>query len=206
MAITDFETAISIHQETTLTVERKKKEIVGQTIEKVFYVLANYSDNSYTYEGFHLCDEAVLIQLSKNQWISWVWLEDDPTSGYSYHLYYDDARIAIEERENNGITFLKQIDQYTSSSRSIWSDETNSSAWKKFIGQKIEDIQFVTKKIDDISFVSDVILNFKNESVRIIAIEEPDPELLPEIENLNFDPIWTMIVFNDEILKKHNRF
>ncbi|MEM6686152.1 MAG: hypothetical protein AAF617_10240 [Bacteroidota bacterium] len=205
MAITNLETAVSIHQETAITIERKKQNLIGQTIEKVFYVVADYKDRPFQYEGFHLNDEAICIQLSNQQWISWVWLEDDPTVAYCYHLYYENARSAIEKREQEGIAFLKRSGLYTPDSHSKWLEVTETDAWKKFIGQPIEDVQFRTTKIDEISFVSDLIIHVKNAKVRIIAFEEPEPDVLPEIENLNFDPVWTMVVFDDTILKQHNR-
>ncbi|MGH1385452.1 hypothetical protein [Kordia sp.] len=206
MAITHLENAISIHQETSLSIERKKKDVIGQTIEKVHYVIANYPNRPHESNGFHLVDEAVLIQLSNEQWISWVWLDDDPTVFYCYHLYFDDAKKAIKNREEAVLTFLKRSGRYTPDSHSKWVDASTSDGWKEFIGQQIEDIHFLMQKIDDIPFLSDVILSFKDKTVRILAIEEPDPEALPEIENLNFDPIYTMIAFDDAILKKHNRF
>lgn len=206
MAISNFENAVSIHQETSVSIERKKKNIVGQTIEQVQYVAANYLDRPYEYNGFHLNDTAICIRLSNEQWINWVWLEDDPTVEYCYHLYYEDARDAINTREEEGITFLKRSGLYTPESHSKGIDVSRSNHWKEFIGQKIEDIDFLTTKIDGIPFLSDLILSFKEKTVHILACEEPEPEILPEIENLNFDPIWTMVVFDDAILKKHNRF
>lgn len=205
MAILNFENTISVHSETSLSLERKKKNIIGQTIEKVHYVIANYQNRPYQYDGFHLGDEAIFIQLSNHQFISWVWLENyAPNVAYCYHLYYDDLRNAVETREQEGIAFLKRIGQYTGDF-SDWVDVTASKDWKGIIGKKVEDVRFQTKKIDGIPFLSDVTLNFEDTTVNIIAIEEPDPSILPKNENLNFDPVWTMVVFDDTILKTHNR-
>lgn len=201
----NFENTKPIHLYTPEFIQKKTEELLGQTIEKVFYVIANYKDRSIQYDGFHLLDEALFIQLSNNQFISWVWLEDyAPNVAYCYHLYYDDLRSAVEAREQQGIAFLKQIGQYAGD-YCDWVDVTESNDWKGIIGQKIENIKFQTKKIDGIDFLSDVILNFEDRTVNIIAIDEPDPFILPKIENLNFDPIWTMVVFDDTILKTHNR-
>ncbi|MFK7749348.1 MAG: hypothetical protein AB8B65_13210 [Kordia sp.] len=205
MAISNFENAISIHQETSLSIERKKKNIVGQTIEQVQYVISDYKERPYQYDGFHLIDTAICIRLSNEQWINWVWLEDDPTVEYCYHLYYEDARDAINNREQEGIDFLVRSGLYTPDSHSKGIDVSTSDDWKEFIGQKIEDINFLTQKIDGIPFLSDVILSFKHKTVRIIAMDEPEPDALPEITSIDFDPVWTMVVFNDAILKTHNR-
>ena len=159
----------------------------GQIIEQVFYAIVNYQERPYYFDGFHLCDQAVLIKLSNGKWLNWVWVEQ----GFSEN---PEINITMLDIRN------KLVDEYTTVK-----DVSDSSEWKALIGKEIHSIKFKIIDIDETKKISDLKFTINNKDVSICAIDEPDPYKLPKIEGLPFSMNWTIIVFNEEILKEHNR-
>lgn len=161
--------------------------VKGQKIEAVYYCIANYQERAYGYDGFHLCDRAILLKLANGSWLNWVWIE----YGFYQSEEINICTIDIREKLMDGHTEVKNVSE---------SDE-----WRQLIGKEIQSVQFKTAQIDGNAHISDLKLTFENAQVTICAIDEPDHDLLPELVGLPYSPNWTIAVFDDSILKKHRR-
>ena len=73
------------------------------------------------------------------------------------------------------------------------------------LGGEIDSIQFKIIDINGDNYISDIRLTVNNNHVSICAIEEPDPYKLPKLDGLAYSANWTIVVFDDKILEKHNR-
>ncbi len=160
----------------------------GQRIEKVYYGIVNYTNGVPEFDGFHLCDQAVLIKLSNGKWLNWVWVEEG---------FYQTGEINISTSD---IQNKLNLDNYTK-----LVDVSEFIEWKRFVGRKIDSIQFKTIDINGNNHISDIRLTVGNNHVSICAIEEPDPDKLPKLDGLPYSPSWTIIVFDDKILEKYSR-
>jgi hypothetical protein len=202
----DFYNRKSIHLESYNETKEKLKLLNGLEIKKVQYVIANYQERPNQYDDYHLVDEAIFIELSNNQVISWIWTDDGPDEGYYYSLFLEDMSEPLKKRNQDGIKFLKEIGQYYPGIESKWVDVTETEEWKSYIGKKIESVNYkFTRTKDKRYHITDVILGIDNNKVYISSIEEPEPTILPKLENLNFAPDWTIVIFDEKILKKHER-
>ena len=159
----------------------------GEIIEQVFYAIVNYQERPYYFDGFHLCDQAVLIKLSNGKWLNWVWVEQ----GFSRN---PEINITMLDIRN------KLVDEFTTVK-----DVSESSGWKALIGKEIHSIKFKIIDMVESKQISDLKFTINNKDVSICAIAEPDPYKLPKIEGLPFSTDGTIIIFNEEILKEHNR-
>ncbi len=112
----------------------------------------------------------------------------------------------LNKRNQNGIKFLKEIGKYYPGVESKWIDVSETKEWKNYIGKKIVSVNYkFTRTKDKRYHITDVILGVGNYKVYISSIEEPEPTILPKLENLNFAPDWTIIIFDEKILKRHKR-
>lgn len=161
--------------------------VKGQKIEEVFYCIVNDQDKPFKFPGFHLCDLAVLIKLSNDQWLNWIWVEGGR---------YLPGEINITTMNISS----KLSDEFTEII-----DVSNSEEWSKFIGKEIEIIEFKTIINGGNKHISDLKLTIEDDSVTICAIDEPNMNKLPKLDGLPYSANWTIIVFDDEILKAHHR-
>lgn len=159
----------------------------GQQIDQVFYGIVNYQERPYHFDGFHLCDQAVLIKLANGEWLNWVWVEEG---------FYQPSEINITTLDVRD----KLVDDY-----SEVTNVSESNEWKELIGKKIDSIEFKTVAINGNKHISDLKLTIENKHVSICAIDEPDPFKLPKLEGMPYSANWTIVVFDDKIIKEHNR-
>ena len=178
-----------------MTNEHSVKQIFedyhGVFIDQVYYGLANYDDVA-DYNGFHLVDLAILIQMSNGKWLNWIWQEVEWKEDEGQYT----TGISIMEGD------IKQnlINDYT---KII--NVTKIKGWKSIRQKKIKSIKYSIKSIDNINYISDLKFEFDNTSVTICAIEEPNPHILPELVGLPYENNWTIVVFDEALLHKHNR-
>lgn len=160
---------------------------IGLKVNEVFYGIVNYQERPYHYKGFDLCDQAVLMKLSNGRWINWVWVEEG---------FYQTGEINITTMDIRD----KLKDKFTEIINVSESEE-----WKYLIGKDIDSVQFKTININGNNHLSDLKLTIDKRNVTICAINEPDPYKLPNIDGLPYSANWTIVVFDDKILEKHNR-
>jgi len=159
----------------------------GQKIDQVYYGIVNYQERPYHFDGFHLCDQAVLIKLSNGKWLNWVWVEEG---------YYQTSEINISTLDIRN----KLLDEYTEVK-----NVSESNEWKNLVGKRIDSIKFKTVEINGNKHISDLKLTIDNKHVSICAIDEPDPFKLPKLGGMPYSANWTIVVFDDKILEEHNR-
>ncbi len=161
----------------------------GKTLHQVFYAESNYTDRDFDFGGFHLCDQAVLLRFSDGSWLNWIWIEEGKNGSPEYVLQAGDMRELLLE------------DEYT-----VLHDAHHSPAWKELMDHAFSDfgIRYLEKE-DGNSFLLDITLYLGEKSVTIASIAEPQPDVLPELRQMNEEIGWTAIVFDLEILKKFQR-
>lgn len=160
----------------------------GSTISEVFYGLVNYQgESAYDFGDFHLVDKAILIKFSNGEWLNWVW-EEQGLAGPEIQIKKGDERQALQD----GFTQLLRVDQHP--------------FWAKLKQHPVLKIQpiFPFAQIKD-SAVSDLIFVFPDQDMTFSAIAEPEPELLPDLSELTFEPDWTFITLEDVYMKTHHR-
>ena len=198
-----FKNKQSIHlQESTAEDDLNKLE--GLSIEKVTYVIHNYRERSNRYEGFHLVDAAIFLKLSNGKVLSWLWNEDgsEVDYGYYYSFCLGDLSEALKKSHVEGIAYLKEIGKYFQGVEAEWIDVSDTKEWKRFLGKPIVSVDYrsVIHK-DKREHLADVIFKFKDDKISISCIDEPDPEVLPNVPSLEFAPIWTIVIFDEKILE-----
>ena len=160
----------------------------GETIDKVYYAITNHPDDKFNYEGFHLCDQAVIIKTKNNKWLNWVWVEEG--------IYGEpDLILAIGDKRK----------KFTNDYWSTIIDVTYSDDWNSIQNKEIKKIEYNVLTEGDKNYLSDLRFNINNNFVTISAIAEPDTYLLPEINSLEYERNWTIIIFDDSILSKYGR-
>lgn len=149
------------------------------------YGETNYPLRTPFYPGFHLVDTFISIELSNEQWLSFMWDEDHglkiELGAFPHSHAHDDVRLVEAE---------------------------NSLSWFPFRHSQLKslDIQQNYSSILDQQVISNVRLSFDKGDVWIIMAEEPNPDMLPQLTQLTFDELgWLYIVFEKEILNRFGR-
>ena len=156
-------------------------------LDEVYYALANYPEPR-AHNGFHDVDVAVLIKCTQGQWINWVWREEGRYGEPEYTLSSGDIRAELEDE------FLKIV------------KVSNLPAWRPFLDKVIRNIEVKhAEGPNGELLLADLLLQFEDQSVHIFSTEEPDPYLLPELSSLDFSTDWSLVVFEENLLEKHER-
>lgn len=157
---------------------------IGSVIERVWYALPNYPDGNNFFDKFHLADMAVLFEFSNGKRLNWLWLEET----MAYHISTKDIWTILDKNFSDSIE-----------------DVSGSSDWKRFIGSKVLNITFFFN--DDIppEQLSDLKIQTETGTVHICATEEPILNESSELEGLPMANDWTVVVFDEDLLKLHNR-
>lgn len=155
-------------------------EYKGAVIENVFYLLPNYPERDCQYDQFHLVDMAVLIEFNNGKRLNWVWLEETQR----FHLSTKNILALLEMNFDGSMV-----------------DVSNSPDWKKLIYGKVTRVDFLLNG----TTLSDLIIEIQTGMAQICATEEPDPDMLPELVGLPMANEWSVVVFDQNLLKKHNR-
>ncbi|MEM6264015.1 MAG: hypothetical protein AAGI38_15990 [Bacteroidota bacterium] len=158
---------------------------INSPIIRVLYGQVNHPSGMLTFQGYDLCDTAVMIELANGVWVNWIWVEqaDGPVFTFSDkkpNKVFEDEWAEIKEMNN-------------------------SANWQPFINQELERVELVKKEFGNgQQFLSDLILYFQNGTVSICGIDEPDP-YERKLEELPFLIDWTAVIFNERILETNKR-
>jgi len=178
----------SINIQDKKSFEKKIHTFKGNQIEYIFYAIVNYQEKSYDFGRFHLCDQAVLIKFSNGKWLNWVWVEKGFNGCPEINLSFKDLRPELNDE------FTKII------------NVTETKEWVNIKGLVLTNIIYKSfQNAKKELFLSDLIFKFTDKSVTICAIDEPDQNILPNIKNLSFLPNWTIIIFDESMLKEFKR-
>lgn len=159
--------------------------VKGGQLTKVQYVLANYIYGAPKYEAFHVFDFAILMQFSNGLWINWIFEEIGP----EFKLTFRDMQKEMREEH-----YFKL------------EDVSHSPEWKPYIGTTLTEASPVYFTCDHgAKWLTDLVLKFGDEEVTICAIPEPEPTLLPEIEDFSLSNDWAVVVFDQNLMKKYGR-
>mgnify|MGYP000542205594 FL=1 len=157
---------------------------IGSVIERVWYALPNYPDGNNLFDKFHLADMAVLIEFSNGKRLNWLWLEET----MAYHISTKDIWTILDK---NFTDCLEEV--------------SGSPGWQQLIGNKVINISFLFNDNIPPERLSDLRIETETGMAQICATEEPVLNELSELDELPVSNDWTVVVFDDDLLKLHNR-
>lgn len=159
----------------------------GGKLVQVYYVLANYP-YSPKCEILHIFDLAIMMQFSNGLWINWIF-EEVGEVGPEFQLTFRDMR---QELKAEALFKFENV--------------TDSEEWKPLIGMTLSQASPIYSNYDHgAPWLTDLVLQFGEKDITICAIPEPEPALLPEIEDFSLSNDWAVVVFDQELMKKHGR-
>lgn len=160
----------------------------GKSIQKVCYYPVNYPERSCTFDGFHLTDVAITLEFHDGSILNWLWQEDLPNDVSGYGINTENIReelLAFDAQEV---------------------DLTTHPDWQRLVGVPLNMPEYRTRK-DPVGIIhlTDFTLSYGRHAVTFCATEEPDPEEISQLNKLPIAQEWTVIVFDETLLKKLQR-
>ncbi len=178
---------IEISQETIGSIDVRKDEnrrallnhILTEKIERVYYLTANYKKGQNYFDDYHLIDVGLVIELSNDKWLNWIWIEE----GYSGECEYNISMSNILG-EFRKMFYKKE-------------DVSSSIEWSDLIGKVITDVKFQFVEQEEKTYLSELEFKITDRKIRIGSIREPEKDQKLDIEHLEFSTEWSIIVFSD---------